>query len=109
LPFRVPTEPIEQARVEAIAARGGDPFAEHAVPQAAIKLKQGFGRLIRTRTDRGCVVVLDSRLAHKRYGRTFLASLPPARQVIAPRRVVLAEMARFYGRGDRETGEPCGA
>jgi ATP-dependent DNA helicase DinG len=109
LPFRVPTEPIEQARVEAIAARGGDPFAEHAVPQAAIKLKQGFGRLIRTRADRGCVVVLDSRLARKRYGRTFLASLPPARRVIAPRRVVLAEMARFYGRGDRETGEPCGA
>ena len=63
LPFKVPTEPIEQARVEAIQARGGNPFTEHALPQAVIKLKQGFGRLIRSRDDRGCVLVLDSRIA----------------------------------------------
>jgi ATP-dependent DNA helicase DinG len=98
LPFRVPTEPIEQARVAAIAARGGDPFTERAVPQAVIKLKQGFGRLIRSRTDRGCVAVLDSRVARKRYGRVFLSSLPPARQVIAGSAVALAEMRRFYAR-----------
>ena len=97
LPFRVPTEPLEQARVDAIAARGGNPFLERALPQAVIKLKQGFGRLIRSRTDRGCVVVLDSRLARKRYGRVFLDSLPPARQVVGPRDAVLSAMAEFYG------------
>jgi ATP-dependent DNA helicase DinG len=96
LPFRVPTEPLEQARVDAIAARGGNPFSERALPQAVIKLKQGFGRLIRTRNDRGCVVVLDSRLARKRYGRVFLDSLPPARQVVAPQATVFASMRRFF-------------
>jgi ATP-dependent DNA helicase DinG len=97
LPFRVPTEPIEQARVEAIEARGGDPFNEHTVPQAVIKLKQGFGRLIRSRTDRGAVVVLDSRVVRKRYGRVFLDSLPPARRLIADREKVAAELRRFFG------------
>jgi ATP-dependent DNA helicase DinG len=96
LPFRVPTEPLEQARVDAIAARGGDPFVERALPQAVIKLKQGFGRLIRTRTDRGCVVVLDSRIARKRYGQIFLDSLPPARQIVAPQKVVFSAMERFF-------------
>lgn len=104
LPFRVPTEPLEQARVEAIAARGGDPFVERALPQAVIKLKQGFGRLIRTRTDRGCVVVLDSRLARKRYGRVFLDSLPPARQLVAPQSQVFAAMREFFsGNADVKT------
>jgi ATP-dependent DNA helicase DinG len=96
LPFKVPTEPIEAARVEAIQARGGDPFNEHTLPQAVIKLKQGFGRLIRSRDDRGCVVILDSRIARKRYGSTFLASLPPARRAIAPAREAFGEMARFF-------------
>jgi ATP-dependent DNA helicase DinG len=96
LPFKVPSEPIERARVEAIEARGGNAFEEHALPQAAIKLKQGFGRLIRSRSDRGCVLILDSRIAHKRYGRVFLDSLPPARQVIGPARLVFDEMARFF-------------
>ncbi len=108
LPFRVPTEPIEQARVEAIAARGGDPFAERALPQAVIKLKQGFGRLIRTATDRGCVAVLDSRLTRKRYGRVFLDSLPPARRVLGSTAEVMAEMEEFYRdsvTGDRYAGD----
>lgn len=96
LPFRVPTEPIEQARVEAIEQRGGNPFDEHTVPQAVIKLKQGFGRLIRTRTDRGAVVLLDSRIVHKRYGSVFLDSLPPARRVIAEWNTVAAELRRFF-------------
>jgi len=95
LPFAVPTEPIQQARFEAIAARGGSPFSEYAVPQAAIKLKQGFGRLIRNRTDRGVVVLLDGRLVRKSYGRRFLASLPPARRLIASSENVLAEVRRF--------------
>jgi ATP-dependent DNA helicase DinG len=96
LPFKVPTEPIEAARVDAIRARGGDPFNDHTLPQAVIKLKQGFGRLIRSRDDRGCVVVLDSRIARKRYGAVFLASLPPARRAIAPARAAFAEMERFF-------------
>ncbi len=96
LPFRVPTEPIEQARVETIEARGGNAFAEHTVPQAVIKLKQGFGRLIRSRTDRGAVVLLDSRVVRKPYGRVFLDSLPPARRLIAKQQDVYAELQRFF-------------
>lgn len=96
LPFRVPTEPIEQARVEAITARGGNAFNEQTVPQAAIKLKQGFGRLIRSRTDRGAVVLLDSRVVRKRYGRIFLDSLPPARRLIAERQAVYTALRHFF-------------
>jgi len=98
LPFRVPTEPIEQARVEAIESRGGNAFAEHTVPQAVIKLKQGFGRLIRARSDRGAVVLLDSRVVRKPYGRVFLDSLPPARRLIGDRRAVCAALREFYRR-----------
>lgn len=98
LPFRVPTEPIEQARVEEIERRGGNAFAEHALPQAVIKLKQGFGRLIRSRTDRGAVVLLDSRVVRKAYGRTFLESLPPARRLIADGPTVWGEVESFFAR-----------
>jgi ATP-dependent DNA helicase DinG len=96
LPFAVPTEPIQQARFEAIQARGGDAFAEYSVPQAAIKLKQGFGRLIRSRTDRGAVVLLDSRVVTRRYGHVFLDSLPPARRVIGTRAHVLDSLRHFF-------------
>lgn len=96
LPFRVPTEPIEQARVAAIEQRGGQPFQEHSVPQAVIKLKQGFGRLIRTRSDRGCVLILDSRLATRPYGRTFLNSLPPAPRHLGKTHAVFARMREFF-------------
>lgn len=96
LPFRVPSEPIEAARVEEIQRRGGDPFREHALPQAVIKLKQGFGRLIRSKTDRGAVVLLDSRVVRKSYGRVFLDSLPRARRLIAKTEVVQDELRRFY-------------
>lgn len=96
LPFRVPTEPIEEARVEEIQRRGGDPFREHALPQAVIKLKQGFGRLIRSKTDRGAVVLLDSRTANKFYGRVFLESLPPARRLVTSTAAVLDALAAFF-------------
>jgi ATP-dependent DNA helicase DinG len=98
LPFRVPSEPIEQARVESIEAAGGNAFAQHTVPQAVIKLKQGFGRLIRSRTDRGAVVLLDSRVVRKHYGRIFLDSLPPARRIVGERPAVYAALRQFFAR-----------
>lgn len=76
LPFRVPTEPIFQARAERIDAEGGSAFLDYTMPLAVIKFRQGFGRLIRRKTDRGVVVVLDSRITQKSYGKTFLRSLP---------------------------------
>jgi ATP-dependent DNA helicase DinG len=76
LPFASPSEPIISARIEAIRERGGNPFIEYQVPSAIISLKQGLGRLIRKKTDRGILAVLDVRLLTSRYGSMFLSSLP---------------------------------
>ncbi len=81
LPFDVPSEPLVQARAEQVAAGGRSAFAHYSLPRAVLKLKQGFGRLIRSRADRGAVVVLDPRLVQRRYGRRFLDSLPAATRV----------------------------
>ena len=78
LPFASPGDPITAARIDAIRARGGEPFGEYQVPLAILALQQGLGRLIRHRSDRGVLAVLDPRLRTKGYGRRFLASLPPA-------------------------------
>ncbi|HEY7510879.1 MAG TPA: helicase C-terminal domain-containing protein, partial [Vicinamibacteria bacterium] len=81
LPFASPSDPIVSARIERLRSRGGNPFSDYQVPVAVLMLKQGLGRLIRSRADRGILAVLDSRLVEKPYGRRFLESLPPARLV----------------------------
>jgi ATP-dependent DNA helicase DinG len=96
LPFRVPTEPMTAAQCEAIAAEGGDPFRDYMLPHASLRLKQGFGRLIRSSTDRGVVVIADPRVVTKNYGRTMLDCLPPARRLVGKWVNVLPEVTRFY-------------
>lgn len=76
LPFAVPDHPLIEAKLELIQARGGDPFSEYSLPEAILKFRQGVGRLIRTRSDHGIVVVLDNRIVTKAYGRAFLKALP---------------------------------
>jgi len=84
LPFAVPTDPLIAARLEALEREGGNPFMDYSVPQAIIKLKQGFGRLIRRATDTGVVTILDSRVRRKQYGKLFIEELPPARLEMEP-------------------------
>ncbi|HEX2746977.1 MAG TPA: helicase C-terminal domain-containing protein, partial [Verrucomicrobiales bacterium] len=83
LPFAVPDHPLTAARIEYIEDRGGNSFIEYSVPEAVLKLRQGIGRLIRTRKDRGIAVILDPRVLTKAYGKAFLDALPPA-----PREIV---------------------
>lgn len=106
LPFRVPTEPILEARAEHIAAGGGDPFMDYTVPQAVIKFKQGFGRLIRSRDDRGAVLILDSRVLSKNYGRFFLKSLPPVSLVAGKSDDVFGRMAGFFATSRASAASP---
>ncbi len=76
LPFAVPNHPLIQARSERITENGGDPFRDYSIPDAVLKFRQGIGRLIRSRTDKGIIVVLDPRIITKQYGRSFLCSIP---------------------------------
>jgi ATP-dependent DNA helicase DinG len=93
LPFASPDDPLTRARVEHIRAQGGNPFNDHQLPEAALALQQGVGRLIRSEDDEGVVVICDPRLASRGYGRTLVASLPPMRRTRER-----AEVERFLQR-----------
>jgi ATP-dependent DNA helicase DinG len=93
LPFRQIGEPVLEAKLEAIRARGGNGFGEHQLPQAVLALKQGVGRLIRTVSDRGVMMLCDPRLISKSYGRMFLDSLPPM-----TRTSDITEVQHFFAR-----------
>ena len=97
LPFAVPSDPVVAARMKAIEEAGGKPFLDYQVPAAVLTLKQGFGRLIRSLEDRGVLVLLDNRITQKRYGQTFLASLPPYRVT-----TTIGDVEEFFGASARE-------
>jgi ATP-dependent DNA helicase DinG len=99
LPFAPPDDPVVEARTAALKTQGFDPFATYQLPTAAIWLKQGFGRLIRSRRDRGVIAILDRRLLTHRYGRFFLDSLPPA-----PVTTSFVDVEQFFA--SREEGLP---
>jgi ATP-dependent DNA helicase DinG len=103
LPFRVPTEPIQQARFERLQAQGLDPFRAYSLPQAVLRFRQGFGRLIRTQKDKGVVLLLDRRVTNHSYGRVFLASLPDVLRVQGPAKVVLMRIGTATGQSNVST------
>jgi ATP-dependent DNA helicase DinG len=94
IPFAVPDDPLTAARIDRIRDAGGEPFSEYQLPRAALSLKQGFGRLIRSRGDRGIVAVLDGRIARRTYGATLIGSLPPD----CPRTELIEDVAAFWAR-----------
>ena len=98
LPFKVPSEPLTAARLERLAEQGQDGFMHYLLPHAALKLKQGFGRLIRRRSDVGAVVLLDPRVVTKRYGPLVLGELPPSDRVIGPWHDVRIRIEDFFAR-----------
>jgi ATP-dependent DNA helicase DinG len=98
LPFKVPSEPVTAARLERLAEEGFDGFMNYLLPHAALKLKQGFGRLIRSRQDMGVVVLLDSRVVTKRYGPLLLGGLPRADRIIGSWSQVRTRCEDFFAR-----------
>ena len=96
LPFRVPTEPMFQAMSAMYEKDGKDPFSEYSLPQACLKFKQGFGRLIRTKSDRGCVVCLDKRVMTKSYGKVFVKSLPACPVIYKTSQEVVNQVEEFF-------------
>lgn len=97
LPFRVPTDPIIEARVEFMENQGLNSFTDYSVPVAVLKFKQGFGRLIRTKTDKGAVLVLDKRLISKFYGKFFLNSLPDCTRLVDNSQNIIRSLKYFFG------------
>lgn len=101
LPFRVPTDPVLQARAEQLEREGGNPFNDLLVPMAVLKFKQGMGRLIRHREDRGVALVLDPRILRKAYGRSFLHSLGWGEPAVVPTAAALARIREWFGNRER--------
>ena len=97
LPFDAVGDPVVAARAERVRENGGEPFHDYSLPAAAIKFRQGFGRLIRHKTDRGCVVVADTRIVTKNYGGAFRKSLPAALATYPDEASLLADVAAFLG------------
>ena len=98
LPFHVFTEPLVRGRIEYLRSRGLEPFTHYTLPEAVINFRQGFGRLIRNRTDRGVVVVTDRRIVTKSYGRAFLSDLPTRCQVFREKGALIDAVRRFFAR-----------
>lgn len=98
LPFKVPNDPLTEARLERLAEQGLDGFRHYLLPHAALKLKQGFGRLIRSHTDFGVVVLMDPRVVNRPYGPVLLDSLPLARRVMGPWAEVCSAAEEFFAR-----------
>lgn len=96
LPFPLPNDPMGQARAEQMKKKDQDPFIEDTLPRAIVKFKQGFGRLIRSRYDRGCILCLDTRLLTKSYGKRFFRSLPACQTVFLPQEQIFPKIELFY-------------
>ncbi len=110
LPFAVPSDPVVAARVRALNEDGRNAFAEYQVPEAVLALKQGFGRLIRTRTDRGVLAILDNRIQRMQYGRIFMESLPEytlTRDIAEVRRFMQEPKTKLAPRNGLVPGESC--
>jgi ATP-dependent DNA helicase DinG len=96
LPFKVPDDPIVSAKGDLLKKEGKNPFMDYLLPEAAIKFKQGFGRLMRRKTDRGCIVCLDRRLISKSYGKLFLKSLPNCPVVMDQSAKIIDKIKKFF-------------
>jgi len=97
LPFHVFADPLVRGRTEHLRSLGVDPFEHYTLPQAVISFRQGFGRLIRNRTDTGVIIVTDRRLVTKGYGRSFLASLPTRHRILRTPEEALKAVGDFFG------------
>jgi ATP-dependent helicase, dexd family len=95
LPFAVPSAPLFRARADAIEKRGGSSFMQLSVPEAVVQFRQGFGRLMRSQTDRGIVTLLDKRALVKQYGRIFIDSIPPTKQCFASLQEIVYTIENF--------------
>lgn len=104
LPFGAPSSPVIEARLEDLARRQKDGFRALSIPQAVIRFKQGFGRLIRSSSDRGCVVILDRRILDKNYGRQFLGSLPLKNHVRGETELIARKLSEWLSGGGEKTG-----
>ncbi|MCI6441768.1 MAG: helicase, partial [Spirochaetia bacterium] len=96
LPFAVPNDPVFAARSEDLENKGGNPFMQLSVPQAVIKFRQGFGRLMRRGDDRGVIIVLDRRIVEKRYGKMFTTSVPMSRRMYNPLEQIISAVEKFF-------------